>query len=524
MSNPSVKLTEDELEASLKYIESTRASDFFPQPFEFQAIRHSWDKVRPVLEGVELLSYTPRPAIQLIAPKQRSLVRPAHLLDPIDTILYTGLIFRIAPIVESKRAEYQQDRVFTRHFDNQAVGSRETFKSDWDGFRGKAEKLSSQYQFVATADIVDFFPRVYLHRLKNALEDITGDTYVTRAIMRLVEGWSHGTSYGIPTGPHASNYLAEVLLIEVDQYLMSYGIDFMRWVDDYVIFGNSEADCLAGVFRLGARLHQTQGLSLNSAKTRIYTVPEYKTQVWREDDPTENLRKKIIDEVFGGNPYAEINYDDLSPKERAIIDQLDVVKSLDNALSGDLIDLGAVKFLLHVLSAFRRPDLIDPVLSSLDRLLPVADSVARFFDVLDTVEQTNHKDVGRRLMEYLQGPSFTPEFQTMWLLDPFTRSPSWNNLIELRTRARDDRSKIVRRQAILGLGQIGDRSSLLDVKSALDDTKDWERNATIYACRKLPKDEIEAMISQLGGAGGEWNANDVLQKSVLKFTKDSRDS
>lgn len=521
MSTPSIKLTSDELEASLSYIESTRASDFFPQPFEFQAIRHSWDKVRVALERVELLSYTPRPPIELIAPKQRVLVRPVHQLDPIDTIIYTGLILRIAPTVEIKRAEYQKERVFTWHFDNQAIGSRETFQSDWDNYREKAAKLSSQYQFVATADIVDFFPRVYLHRLENALEDITGDTYATKAIMRLIEGWSHGTSYGIPTGPHASNYLAEILLIEVDQYLVSYGIDFIRWVDDYVIFGNSESECLAGAFRLGARLQQTQGLSLNSAKTRIYTSLEYKRQVLHEEDPTENLRQKIIKEVFDGDPYAEVDYDDLSPEEREVIDQLDVAESLDKALSGDLIDLRVANFLLRVLSAFRRPDLIDPVLSSLDRLLPVVDSVARFFDVLDTVEETDHQDIGKRLMAYLQSSSFTPEFQTMWLLDPFTHSPSWNNLTELRIRARDDRSKIIRRQAILGLGQIGDRSSLLDIKSAIEDARDWERNASIYACRALPKDETKAMISQLGGTSGEWTIDDALYKSVLKFTKDS---
>jgi hypothetical protein len=38
MSQPSVKLTPQELDRALSYIEATRASDFFPQPFEFQAI------------------------------------------------------------------------------------------------------------------------------------------------------------------------------------------------------------------------------------------------------------------------------------------------------------------------------------------------------------------------------------------------------------------------------------------------------------------------------------------------------
>jgi hypothetical protein len=521
MSQPSVKLTPQELDRALSYIEATRASDFFPQPFEFQAIRHSWKKIRPALERVELLSYSPNPAIEFIAPKQRALVRPVHLLNPLDTIFFTGLVFKVVPTATRKRNEYQNGKVFSWHYVLDAIDPTNPFQSDWDGFREKAEELSKGCEFVATADIVDFFPRVYLHRLENALKAISGDTYLTRAIMNLIGGWADGTSYGIPTGPHASNFLAEILLIEVDQYLISCGIEFIRWVDDYVIFGNSESDCQAGMFQLGTRLQQTQGLSLNPAKSRIYPAMEYRSQVWHKDDPTSNLRDKIIDEVFDGNPYADVNYEDLSPEDKKVIDELDVKNSLEKALSGDLIDLAATKFLLKVLTALRRPELIDPVLSSLDRLLPVVDSVGRFFDTLDKDEETNHQDIGKRLIAYLQEKPFCPDFQTMWLLDPFTRSSSWNNLNELRVYARNNRNMMVRRQAILGLGQIGDRSALLDVRYELQNTKDWERNAIIYACRALPLDELNALISSMKSLGGDWKESNALQKAVIEFVKKS---
>ncbi len=84
----------------------------------------------------------------------------------------------------------------------------------------------------------------------------------------------------------------------------------------------------------------------------------------------------------------------------------------------------------------------------------------------------------------------------MWLLDPFTKSTNWNNLIEIRKLARDAKNRFVRRQAILGLRQIADRSALLDAKSALDDRRDWEQRAILYACSRLPKDECEAIITR----------------------------
>jgi len=338
--------------------------------------------------------------------------------------------------------------------------------------------------------------------------------------MRFVQTWSHGTSYGIPTGPRSSNFLAEALLIEVDEYLLSCDIEFVRWVDDYWIFGASESQVVSGLFRLGERLNQTQGLSLNPAKTRIRTCTQFTQEVLHRDDPVADLRSQIMDVVLEEDgPYAEVDYESLRPDQKAAIDALDARSTLEGALEGDLVNLKAVKFILTFLSAFRRPDLVDLVLDNLPRLLPVGDSVAKFFDALDDAEEASHSTIGKRILKYISGDDFVPDFQTMWLLDPFTKSTNWNNLIEIRKLARDSKNRFVRRQAILGLRQIADRSSLLDAKSALDDRRDWEQRAILYACSQLPKDEFEAVISQAGGHGGLWSMTDCLKKAVLAYMK-----
>jgi Reverse transcriptase (RNA-dependent DNA polymerase) len=521
MAVPSVKLSSDELDAALEYVGAAGLSDFFPRPFELEALRHSWPRVRSVLEGVDLLCYEPRECFEMIAPKQRCLVRPVHLLDPIDSILYAGLTLRLAPVIQQKRDRYQTQRVFSWHFNSASSGGRDTFRSDWDGYRERAEELCLKYKFVGTSDIVDFFPRVYLHRLQNALAALSGDEYGTKAIMKMVEAWAHGTSYGIPTGPGASNFLAEALLVEVDEYLLSCDVEFIRWVDDYLIFADSEHQVISGLYRLGSRLNHTQGLSLNAAKTRLRLCGEYLHYGLRRDDPTAELRQKIIDVVFGGAPYVAINYDALSDDEKQAIDKLDVEATLEGALEGDIVDLKSVKFILRVLSAFRRPDLVDPVLNNLHRLLPVADSVAKFFDVLDQVEGAGHFAIGTRILSYLTSGEFVPDFQAMWLLDPFTKSTNWNNLVELRKLARDAKNRFVRRQALLGIRQTGERSALLDAKSSLEDSLDWEQRAILYACSKLPKDECDAIITQSGGHGGNWTINDCLRKAVLSYLKAS---
>lgn len=165
---PSLKVTGPELEHALSFIEATRSSDYFPEPFEVSAIRASWDKVSPVLQNIDLLSHAPRQAYEMVAPKQRALIRPVHLLDPLDLLLYTALTIRLAPAIESKRHELHHGRgqVFSNRFDAARIGQRDMFASDWLRYTGRAAWLCARYKYVGTADIVDFFPRVYLHRFE----------------------------------------------------------------------------------------------------------------------------------------------------------------------------------------------------------------------------------------------------------------------------------------------------------------------------------------------------------------------
>ncbi len=514
---PRVKLLKAELTAALDWIEEHGSSAFFPQPFEIAALRACWDKVQTVLERIELLSYSPKPAYELISPKQKYVVRPVHLIDPIDLILFTGLTLRLAPLIEARRTP--ANIVHSFRFQVDAAGKLSVI-SDWNGHINTIRKKTFEKKMAATADIVDFFPRIYLHRLQNALRSVTGADYETRAMMRLLEGWSHGTSYGIPVGPIASNLVAEALLVEVDEYLLSQYVDFVRFVDDYVIFGDSEADCMKCLFILGARLHQTQGLSLNMAKTRVIACSDLRKQLTDPEDTDQILRQKIIDRVFGGDPYTTIDYEKLTSGQKTLIDQFDARRSIDQALTGDVVDLVAVRFVLNVMSALRRPELIDPVLDNLARLLPVSDAVARFLNVFDQIPIGDRTKIGQRILSHIRHFGFVPDFQSLWLLEPFTKSEQWNNLNDLRLIAREQKNSFVRRQAVLALGKIGNRSALLDLKSSLDDTKDWEWRAIVYACRNLPKDERDAFYSSICSKTN-WSVDNLTTNAVIHYAKGS---
>jgi len=334
--------------------------------------------------------------------------------------------------------------------------------------------------------------------------------------MRLLKGWANGTSYGLPTGPHVSNLLAEALLIEVDEYLISCDVEFVRWVDDYFIFGNSEEEVVSGMFRLGERLDQTQGLSLNSAKTRLQTCDKYLEFTLHRADPVETWREETLEEILGTwSWYDEIDIDDLTEEQLDALDAVDAREILETALDGDIVDLRTIQLILAFLSTFQRPDLAPLVLDNLSLLSPLGESVARFLSALDEIEDADHEAIGKSVLDYVNRDAFVPEHQAVWLLEPFALSSSWDNLNELRKLARNARSAMMRRQAILGLRQTGDRSALLDVKSSIDDARDWEERAILLACGRLPQDEREAVVKQAGGAGASWTRGNCLKKSVL---------
>lgn len=357
-----------------------------------------------------------------------------------------------------------------------------------------------------------------MHRLNNALDAISPDEYVKRSIMRMISSWGHGTSYEIPIGPHASNILAEGLLIEVDEFLLSKDVNFLRHDDDYIIFGDAN-ECLLGLFLLGERLQQTQRLSLNADKTRVMAADYYLSHHHPSGQDT-GTRQRIVNDILDGNPYADIEYDDLTETEKKAISEIDPGLVLETELERDIINLPTIEVVLRVLRA--KPELyhLHTILANLNRLRAVARDVAKFLISAKSLNTNTAAESGDSILSFLLSEAFVSEYQAIWLLEPFTKSSDWNNLQDLRRISNDHEFGFVRRQAILGLGEIGDRSSLLDYKSRIGSTREWERRAIIYALRKLPEDEFEATLSFLGGAGGQWTRRNALEKSVMKYAKD----
>ena len=256
----------------------------------FGALRLSATKY---LEKLKLNGFnTP---LYLNVPKSRYTHRRASLLDVEDLVRYTAIVFSLADCIESARIPKENNVVFSNRF------TRDTpcFDRNYghSEFRRRSDYLTRCGKFgVKTyTDISNFFDRINLHRLESTLMDIGCHSRRVKALNEVLHHWSGRNSYGIPVGCDASRVLAEAMLINVDQKLLSEGVVFVRYVDDYRIFTEDYAQAHAHLALLTNSLEE-EGLFINGSKTRIASV-EVDKQEADGDDPNRGQSRQGFDAI-----------------------------------------------------------------------------------------------------------------------------------------------------------------------------------------------------------------------------------
>src|SRR5262249_6010903 len=149
---------------------------------------------------------------------------------------YLSLVISVADQIESQRIPVADETVFSYRFDWQDSTAKLFQDSTWMDFRSRCLKLSASFPIVVQTDISDFYPRIYHHRIENALNRLPNPGNAPKRIMELLKELSKNVSYGLPIGGPASRLLAEFALNGVDLIMVRNGIRFCRYADDYALF------------------------------------------------------------------------------------------------------------------------------------------------------------------------------------------------------------------------------------------------------------------------------------------------
>ena len=365
-------------------------TDVFPYPLENHWFHDQEDKVSDLLLKIDgdfegwIKKYPLNYSTGLASVGYHGF-RAATQIDPIWNAYLLALMLEIGPEVERARLSVSKEVVFSYRFspseEKQSLFDREI---GWLQFQRKALNLSQEFDYIVSTDISDFYPRVYHHRLENALKQATTNVDVVKRVMELSRRLAIGkTSYGLPVGGQVSRMLAELLLNRTDRLLLAEGVTFCRFVDDYYLFANSTSDAQAALVKLSEILLTNEGLTLARAKTRILTKSEFARSspvaaANDADTADESLTKEFLGFRLAFDPYspaADEEYAEL----RDQLSKFDITGMLARELRKSRIDESLTRHLiksLRFLDASLRDAAVQSIVRNLNLLYPIFPTIA----------------------------------------------------------------------------------------------------------------------------------------------------
>jgi len=342
---------DEAITAALRNIADHGDTDIFSFPFENLLFRDRLPEAAKLIKAIHSkpdhwLSVYPPETTRSLTQVGYAGFRWATLIDPFWNAYYLSLVLSIAEKIESIRVPETDNTVFSYRYQWRDVDAKMFKDSTWLNFRKQCLALSDAFPVVVQTDISDFYPRVYHHRIENALQRLPGVGDQPKRVMDLLKQFSQNVSYGLPVGGPASRILAELALDGVDKLLVRRGVRFCRYVDDYAIFCADKAEAYRTLVFLSEKL-ANEGLVLQKKKTRILSAHEFR-ETAQLLDPAEAANalateeQKLLSISLRFDPYsptAEEDYEDL----KGAIQEIDIIGILGREIAKTTIDPAVAK-------------------------------------------------------------------------------------------------------------------------------------------------------------------------------------
>lgn len=336
-------------------------TDIFPFPFESRLFENKKQVVNESLiktfeEFEKKLIETPPNQINSFSSIGYYGYRWATQIDPFWNAFFLGLVLKIAQNIEDIRSS--TNNVYSYRFKpNTEEGSLFDKNISWRKYQEDSitECTKDEIKFVLTCDIADFYPRIYHHRLENALDRVDSSKKISSKIKKLLQTFSETKSYGVPVGCPASRILAELALDSIDKLLSMNQINYKRYVDDFIIFCNSREDAHKTLTLLSKKLMENEGLTLQKHKTNIVTKEEFlsvtKAKLHGNDEDEESpMKAKFMSLPIRFDPYSANAIEEYE-EIKASLNEFDLLAMLSSELQKSKINQSFSKHLIKAFSA-----------------------------------------------------------------------------------------------------------------------------------------------------------------------------
>jgi hypothetical protein len=525
-------IKENCLEWSLNHLKKYYDSDFYPKLFEFKAIAHNWDNVKNYILSLDIENYLPSSPILNLAPKSNINFRVVHQLDPIDSLIFTALVYELSGKIESYRipeaemiaCSYRIKTDLNSFFDKDDTG--------YKNYISRIEYLSNKFKdgFILFCDITDFYNQIYTHRIQNIISEVGYGEFdlQSRVLENFLLGLNKNTSRGVPVGPAASIVLAEAIMSDIDKKIMNYTREFVRWVDDIRIFTKTREEAITILHDLSRYLYSSHRLVLSSEKTSIETTElfikhyyeneekeEQKAILDEVDEVAKEKIKKIIDEVFEQKGIygfdideIDIDYDQIC-KDILTKDQFKVLSKAYNKIfkiniSKKNIDIGILRYVLRKATILRVREILPIILDNFEKLVPVLREIIIYLNrIINPNIVIKYCDHFRSITEsyFMQFP-----FINHWI-SYLLQNKSFNSV----NLPEDYKNIITIRDKTLIALRKNDVTWVKDYKDNIDILGVWDRRAVLFSSQILSYDEMSKWSNTVAARG------DIIDKSIASY-------
>lgn len=490
-------IAKDSLTWSIQFIQKHSDGDLFPKIVEFDALLEKQDELAEILSNSDLSQLNTGAHRRFIVPKDELSYRQATQLDPQDSIVLSAIVYQYGSLIENRRLS--KDIVFSYRFNPDMEHGYYQDRSAWNDFWRSAYQKSRPNKTVLYCDIADYYNQVYHHTIENQLIESGLPNQETKWIIKLLESTTAGVSRGIPVGPHAVHMLAEAAMIPIDNSFQAQGIHFIRYVDDILIFCDSESEARLTLSKVAATLDRQQRLMLQRHKTKIYNNTSFETLCASmiEDRPIskeEDDVLKLINKYSHGDPYRIIFYNDIDENDWSQITDEIVSNIITEYLAQAPIEYDRLRWFYRRLTQIGHPGGVDVTLENIEKLTPCFANVCMYLGSVQKIPPEKWKDIGTSTLALLEADVVkSNEYFRLLLLSLFTRNEHINHFSAL-VQAYTHSEPFVRREIVLSAKQNSANDWLREQKENYINMEAWQQMAYIYSISKLPTEERSYFI------------------------------
>jgi hypothetical protein len=274
--------------------------------------------------------YLPSISEQFNIPKQGFSLRYSLETNIYDRIVYQHIIDYLIPHYDNLLPECafshrwnkgkQKDYIFKQPIDQ------------WKEFELSVKyEMENTHNVLLVCDILNFYENIHIDDIKNMFESNLNllnapnkeSERIIKAVdllTRLLRKWTPYKDHGIPQNRDASSFIANMLLLYIDNKMLEKGYKYFRYMDDIRVICDDIFDARRALKELIILLRDIN-LNVNSQKTKILT---YDDERITEYIHTPNRLIEQIDELWKSKRLANIQ------KSLPMIHKLTLKKIEDN--------------------------------------------------------------------------------------------------------------------------------------------------------------------------------------------------